>query len=166
LNDGSVKCWGDNSGGVLGLGDKNHHGDGPDEMGDNLRTVNLGTNKTAEAIAAGEVHTCAILNDGSVKCWGFNGSGQLGLGDTIGRGAEPTDMGDNLRTVNLGAGKTAKKIAAGGDHTCAILNDGSVKCWGANSRGALGLGDKNNRGDGSNEMGDNLPTVKLYSDNW
>lgn len=77
----------------------------------------------------------------------------LGLGDTSPRGDGPNEMGDNLPAVSLGAGKTAVAIAAGSDYTCALLNDGSVKCWGANAWGELGLGDTSKRGDGPNEMG-------------
>jgi alpha-tubulin suppressor-like RCC1 family protein len=165
LNDGSVKCWGYNGYGQLGLGDTSHRGDGPNEMGDNLPAVNLGTGKTAVAIAGGFHHTCALLNDGSVKCWGYNGEGDLGLGDASSRGDGPNEMGDNLPAVNLGTGKTAVAVT-GSDHTCALLNDGSVKCWGYNGYGQLGLGDTSKRGDGPNEMGDNLPTVKLFSQVW
>ena len=61
-----------------------------------------------------------------------------------------------LPSVDLGSGRSAKFIAAGGDHTCAILDDGSVKCWGRNDYGQLGYGDNQNRGDGAGEMGDDL----------
>jgi len=166
LDDGSVKCWGYNGAGQLGLGDLDWRGDGPGEMGDALPTVNLGTGKTAAAIAAGASHTCVLLNDGSVKCWGYNDYGQLGLGNQNERGDGPGEMGDALPTVNLGTGKTATAIAAGYAHTCALLNDGSVKCWGRNDSGQLGLGDTDDRGDGPNEMGDALPAVKLFSDVW
>src|SRR5690606_9674905 len=111
--------------------------------------------------AAGQLHTCAMFNDGSVKCWGMNSSGQLGLGDTSNRGDGSNEMGDNLPNVDLGGGRTATDITAGATHTCAILDDGSAKCWGANNSGQLGLGDTSNRGDGSNEMGDSLPAVDL-----
>ena len=160
LDNGSVKCWGLNTSGQLGLGDNVARGDGPGEMGDNLPTVNLGTGRTATAISAGEHRTCALLDNATVKCWGLNLNGQLGLGDTANRGDGPNEMGDNLPTVNLGTGRTATAISAGGVHTCARLDNASVKCWGYND-GQLGLGDTANRGDGPNEMGDNLPAVDL-----
>jgi alpha-tubulin suppressor-like RCC1 family protein len=166
LNDGSVKCWGHNDSGQLGLGDTSYRGDGPNEMGDNLPAVDLGTGKTASAIVAGGYHTCALLNDGTVKCWGFNIYGQLGLGDTSYRGDGPNEMWDNLPAINLGTGTTASAIVAGLYHTCALLNDDSVKCWGYNGHGQLGLGDNMYRGDQPNEMGDNLPAVKLFSAFW
>ena len=75
-------------------------------------------------------------------------------------------MGDNLPAVNLGTGKSAIAIDAGPLHMCALLNDGSMKCWGNNELGQLGLGDTNSRGDDPNEMGDNLPAIKLFSDLW
>jgi len=163
FGNGSIKCWGKGSYGELGLGDPATRGDEANEMGNNLPTVNLGTGKTAVAISAGAYHTCAILNDGSVKCWGYNASGQLGLGDTNDRGDQPGEMGDNLPTVDLGAGKTAVAIGTGYFHSCAVLNDGTLKCWGGNKHGNLGLGDTNSRGDGPNEMGDNLPPIDLGS---
>jgi cysteine-rich repeat protein len=166
FNDGSVKCWGDNDFGQLGLGDTGYRGDGPGEMGDALPAVNLGTGKTATALAAGGFHTCARLNDDSVKCWGYNFYGQLGLGDTANRGDNAGELGDALPAVNLGTGKTATAPAAGSNHTCARFNDGSVKCWGLNRDGQLGLSDNAHRGDTPDEMGDTLPTVKLYSATW
>ena len=70
-------------------------------------------------------------------------------------------MGATLPAVSLGAGRTALQISAGYVHTCARLDDGSVKCWGYNGEGELGLGDTQRRGDGPGEMGANLPTVQL-----
>ncbi|MEZ4704431.1 MAG: hypothetical protein R3A11_04455 [Bdellovibrionota bacterium] len=158
---GAVKCWGDGAYGQLGLGDKAWRGDDINEMGNNLPTVSLGTGLTAAQLAAGESHTCALLTNGQVKCWGRNYAGQLGLGNTSNRGDNSNEMGDNLSAVSLGTGVTATQIVAGGDHTCALLSNGQVKCWGRNYYGQLGLGDTDNRGDGPNEMGNNLPTVSL-----
>ena len=161
LDDGSLKCWGRNDSGQLGLGDSEYRGDGPGEMGNNLPTVDLGTGRSAVAIAAGSEHTCAVLDDGSVKCWGNNGSGRLGLGDTAARGIGPGEMGNNLPVVNLGTDRSAVAVTAGSEHTCARLDNGQVKCWGRNIRGQLGLGDTANRGEGAGSMGDSLPAVDL-----
>jgi cysteine-rich repeat protein len=159
LDTGAVKCWGYNGSGVLGLGDGLSRGDQPNQMGDYLPSVSLGTRRTAKSIAAGDAHTCAVLDNGAVKCWGSNTAGQLGLGDALGRGAKPDQMGDLLPTVNLGTGRTARAVVAGALHTCVLLDDGSVKCWGGNSSGQLGLGDVINRGDLPGQMGDSLPSV-------
>jgi len=161
LDDGSVKCWGYNADGQLGLGDDATRGDAPGEMGDALPAVDLGTGRTAVAVSAGGTHTCALLDDGSVKCWGSNVDGRLGLGDTDNRGDDPDEMGDDLPAVPLGTGRTAVAVSAGTSHTCAVLDDGSVKCWGSNFSGRLGLGDTDNRGDAPGEMGDALPAVAL-----
>ncbi|KAJ1486773.1 regulator of chromosome condensation 1/beta-lactamase-inhibitor protein II, partial [Baffinella frigidus] len=162
LDDASVKCWGWNGDGRLGQGDTENRGDDPNEMGDNLHAVLLGAGRTAVAVSAGNSHTCALLDDATVKCWGHNGQGQLGQGDTENRGDEPNaEMGDNLPVVLLGAGRTAVAVSAGSLHTCALLDDATVKCWGGNWMGQLGQGDTTNRGDGPNEMADTLPAVLL-----
>lgn len=159
LNDGNVKCWGANDSGQLGLGDTNHRGDQPNEMGDNLPNVDLGTGKVAIALAAGWTHTCALLAGGTIKCWGGSASGQTGHGDTQKRGDGPNEMGDNLPEVDLGTGMVATAISAGLETTCVVVNGNAVKCWGNNKFGNLGAGDENHRGDQPNEMGDNLPLV-------
>jgi uncharacterized repeat protein (TIGR01451 family) len=165
LDDASVRCWGGNDGGgpyagQLGLGDRLARGDGPGEMGDALPAVDLGTGRTATAIGAGSFHTCALLDDGSVRCWGASATGQLGRGtvDTI--GDEPGEMGDALVAVDLGTGRTATQLAVGGSFACAILDDDTTRCWGENENsGQLGLGDLENRGDQPGEMGDALPAL-------
>ena len=135
-------------------------GDDSGEMGDNLPVVNLGTGRTATAIDAGQTYNCALLDNASVKCWGRNDYGQLGIDNT-------TNMGDNssemavLPTVNLGTGRTATAIAVGSVHTCALLDNASVKCWGNNDYGQLGIGNTTHMGDGSGEMGDNLNAIDL-----
>jgi len=161
LTDGSIKCWGQNSYGGLGVGDSAPRGNGQNQMGDHLPAVPLGSGRTALAVAVGSYHACAVLDDHSVKCWGYNASGQLGIGDTQARGDVPNELGDALPAVNLGTGRTAVAVAAGNLHSCALLDDGSVKCWGYNGYGAIGTGDGSSRGDGIGAMGDDLPAVKL-----
>jgi E3 ubiquitin-protein ligase HERC3 len=161
FDDGSVKCWGNNSDGQLGRGDTMSRGDEPGEMGDALLPVALGTGRSVKSLTAGYAHTCALLDDNSVRCWGYNATGQLGQGDTISRGDEPGEMGDALLPVTLGTGRSAKNVTAGGSYVCALLDDNSVKCWGYNATGQLGQGDTISRGDEPGEMGDALLPVAL-----
>ena len=58
------------------------------------------------------------------------------------------------------------QVGSGSEHTCALLNNSSVRCWGYNMFGQLGLGDTSDRGNGPNEMGDDRPTLKLFSAFW
>jgi alpha-tubulin suppressor-like RCC1 family protein len=130
LDDGSVSCWGRNNYGQLGDGTY-------DNTYTPTQTSSLGTDRTAVEIAAGNSHTCAILDDGSVSCWGRNYEGQLGDGTTTGRNT-------TTQTSSLGEGRTAVAITAGYRHTCALLDDGSVSCWGKNGDGQLGDGTYDN----------------------
>ena len=142
LDDGTVRCWGGAGDGQLGYGNTQTIGD--NETPGSVGPVNLG-GRTARAIAAGDLHTCAILDDGGVRCWGFNANGQLGQNTTTPRigDDEPPPSGN----VSLGAGRTARAIAVGGNHTCAILDNGSVRCWGRGFEGQLGYGNTNDIGD-------------------
>lgn len=164
LSNNKLKCWGENKKGQLGLGDTINRGNLPHQMGDALPYVDLGVGRKVKKITGGYYHTCAILDNNKVKCWGENSIGQLGLGDRINRGDQPNQMGDNLPYVDLGEGRTAKKISAGYFHTCALLDNNKVKCWGYNTQGQLGLGDSSTRGERPGRMGDNLPYVDLGKD--
>ncbi len=166
LDAGKIKCWGSNFPGSLGLGDTKNRGDDPGEMGDNLPFLDLGNGALPVSVSAGGNHICAGIEGGKVKCWGSSQSGQLGLGDSQTRGDDPGEMGDNLPPADLGPGAGVATLSTGDGHTCGLLEEGRVKCWGANSWGILGLGDTENRGDGPGEMGDALPAVKLFSDTW
>jgi alpha-tubulin suppressor-like RCC1 family protein len=166
LDNNQVKCWGVNWTGQRGAGltrgtNKEIVGDEPGEMGDALPVVNLGTGRTAKSISLGYEHTCALLDNNQIKCWGYNDFGQLGLGDIAFRGDDNGEMGDALPTVSLGTGRSAKSVSAGEHATCAVLDNNQLKCWGDNWRGELGLGDYLHRGIAPNEMGDYLPYVNL-----
>ena len=131
LDDGSVSCWGWNVDGLIGDGTTT-------DRNTPTPVSSFGTGRTAVAISSGETHNCAILDDGSVSCWGTGTSGQLGDGNTTNR-YTPT------QTSSLGTGRTAVAISAGYGHTCVILDDGSVSCWGGNGAGRLGDGTNTNR---------------------
>ena len=127
-------------------------------MGDNtgemaqLTGINLGTGRTATAIEVGDYHSCAMLDNASVKCWGKNDEGQLGLGTTADMGNQSGEMGDNLPSIDLGTGRTATAIAVGYYHSCAALDNASVKCWGDNFHGQLGIGTTDDMGNNTGEM--------------
>lgn len=160
LTDGHVKCWGSGFFGVLGLGDEANRGDAPGEMGDALPIVDLGAGDEAIRVTCGGAHTCVVLKGGAVKCWGSGSNGALGLGDEQKRGDGPGEMGDALPPVDFGATPPAAiDVEAGGGHSCALFDDGRMKCWG--SFIGLGLGDAESRGDNLGEMGDALPYVDL-----
>ena len=84
----------------------------------------------ATAIAAGDHQTCAVLTARTVKCWGWNGFGELGNGTTT----------DSFTPVAVSGITNATAIATGFSHTCAVLAGGAAKCWGHNPDGELGNG--------------------------
>ena len=125
---GGVKCWGFNGTGQLGDGTR-----------DNIRSTPIdvvGLSSGVMAIALGSRHSCALTTAGGMKCWGSNRDGQLGDGTTTERDS-PVDV------QGLSSGVTA--ITAGDSSTCALLDDGSAKCWGNNVRGQLGNGETTGR---------------------
>jgi alpha-tubulin suppressor-like RCC1 family protein len=119
--DGTVRCWGDNLHGQLG-----DPSVGPAQSA--VPVAASGVN-SAVAVATGAFHTCALLADATVRCWGANAQGQLGDG-TAADSAMPV-------TPDLPA---VAAVAGGGGHTCAVLVDGTVQCWGSNYQGQLGDG--------------------------
>jgi alpha-tubulin suppressor-like RCC1 family protein len=160
LEDNSLKCWGDNSNGRLGYEHSDNIGDDPSELA-NAQPVNLGIGRTAKTVALGHAHTCVLLDNDSVKCWGYGVMGQLGYDSSASLGSQPGEI-SGLGTINLGTGRSAKQIAAGLYHTCAILDTDQLKCWGMNTYGQLGYDIDTNIGDEPNEMSA-LGTVNLGS---
>ena len=134
---GEVYCWGQAE--QLGIQASENIGD--DEEPSSAGPVDLG--EPAVQITSGRYHTCALLESGSVRCWGKNLYGQLGLGKTekVGDDESPADE----QPVPLG--DVALQLSAGGHHTCAVLEGGGIKCWGRNDSGQLGYGHTNDIGD-------------------
>ena len=159
LDDATVKCWGSNAA-VLGSGASSVGGTAA-SMGDALPAMDLGSGVTAQAVTLADQHACALLTDGRVKCWGQNALGQLGLGDTADRGTRAAQMGDSLPAVDLGPGAVVLGLVANANNTCAVLADHSLRCWGSNNQGQLGLGDTTARGPLPGQMGAALPAIDL-----
>ena len=119
---GGVRCWGANGSGQLGDGTLTNRPAPVDVPGLSSGVV---------AVSGGGGHTCALTAAGGVMCWGRNDYGQLGDGTTTNR-PSPTNV------IGLSSGVAA--ISAGGYHTCAVMTNGTLKCWGRNNRGQLGNG--------------------------
>lgn len=182
LYTGEVKCFGDNVAGQLGQGDALTREINASETLSKIPPIDLGTNLVATEVAVSfspmhrkegfggyynepmlrSGHTCVLFSSGGVKCFGLNNFGQLGLGDTRNRGGQPGDMGDSLQFVNLGDNVSAIGLALGRFHTCVLLDNFEVKCFGQNDFGQLGLGDKLPRGVAPGQMGDSLPAVSFF----
>ncbi|WP_300406131.1 hypothetical protein [Nocardioides sp.] len=141
LDGGGVRCWGNGDNGRLGYGDLLDVGDGqvegyetPEKVGD----VPVGG--PATAIAAAGAFTCAVLESGGTRCWGWGLYGRTGyaMTDDIGGGVTPgfetpADAGD------LDLGGTALTVS-GENHACAVLAGGTLRCWGHGNAGKLGYG--------------------------
>jgi alpha-tubulin suppressor-like RCC1 family protein len=123
-----VRCWGQNDFGQLGDGSQTNR---PTPV------AVVGITSGTTALSAGGKHTCALGSGGGLKCWGDNQSGQLGDGTGVSPRTIPTDV------FGLGSGVSA--VAAGGQHSCALLSGGGAKCWGRNHLGQVGDGTSTTR---------------------
>jgi alpha-tubulin suppressor-like RCC1 family protein len=85
---------------------------------------------TFTALSAGIEHTCGLVIDGSLYCWGRNGDGQIGDGTTT----------DRFLPTRVSGAIAFSSVSAGGWHTCAQSTDGILYCWGLNTVGELGIG--------------------------
>ena len=134
MADTRVKCRGYNQNGELGRG--GFGGNGP--TGYVLATTGAGELRGAVQISVGQFHVCAVMSNGSLVCWGKNEYGQLGVGDRDNRSRPAMVSGIDGSTAD----STAIAVAAGGSHTCAVMESGRVKCWGWNKYGQLGRGER------------------------
>ena len=133
LSDGTLKCWGWNNAGQLGDGSTTNRA---------TPTATTALGSAVVQLSLGLSHTCAVLTGGVLKCWGMNMNGQLGIAST----ADCLMMSSNncvtsaaAGTVDPPTGRTFKQVAAGGESTCAVLDNDALWCWGKNSYGELGF---------------------------
>jgi len=117
---GAAKCWGNNGQGQLGNNTYNYNA--------NPTPVDVyGLSSGVTTLDAGNIHACALMASGGVKCWGYGTSGQLGNGGTT-SSTTPVDV----------TGLTDVTAISAGSQSCAITTTGGVKCWGNNTNGQLG----------------------------
>jgi alpha-tubulin suppressor-like RCC1 family protein len=122
----SLRCWGDNTWGELGNGTTKSA----------MAPVNVsGLPSPVQSVSSGASHVCALVHNGGAWCWGFNDDGQLGDGTTTNRSTPVAVTGLPLNMA---------QIVAADDHTCALLVNQTVRCWGLNSAGQLGDGTTSN----------------------
>jgi alpha-tubulin suppressor-like RCC1 family protein len=128
---GQAYCWGSNGSGQLGVGDAVARSEVPvavDRSG-------VLSGKRLVLIGAAADTSCALDDAGALYCWGANDQGQMGNGTS-------TDTAWPIAVDTTGAlrGRTIRRFSIGGEHACAIDDQGSAYCWGANDHGQLGIG--------------------------
>ena len=121
----SALCWGDNFNGQLGN----------PSLQETVRSIPTPVTSIARfvSLAAGGAHTCGLLRDGDVACWGWNRYGQVGNGS----GGFAVDIVNPSPVVGL---QEIISLAVGSKHLCATDTNGIVSCWGDNASGQLGIG--------------------------
>lgn len=124
VSSGAVYCWGTGANGSLGNGTTYAGNNGESSP------VAVSGISTATQIAKGDDFGCALLSSGSIKCWGYNSSGQLGDGSTTSRNTPVTVSGISNATA----------ISARTANACALISGGTIKCWGWYGQGMLGSG--------------------------
>ena len=126
LDNDQLACWGADLHGALGNGESTSE--------DQYLPVIIQTpaDRTPIKVEGGVSHTCILMDDGGVMCWGRDNAGQLGNGDS-----SPTTYAPESDVI-LPEGRVATDFSLGNEHSCAILDNDSVVCWGMNNYGQLG----------------------------
>ncbi|MCE9600493.1 MAG: hypothetical protein K8S54_21220 [Spirochaetia bacterium] len=132
--DGRVRAWGLGSSGQLGYNNTSNVGDSANTS--IIRAGDVPVGGSVVQVAAGNLHSCALMANGAVRCWGSNVNGQLGQNNT-------TSLGNSAATSIISAGDislggVATQITAGYGFSCALLTTGNVRCWGYGNSGRLG----------------------------
>jgi len=155
---GRIVCWGANQFDQLGGKDgpftaiEGGHPRVEGIPGDWVKANVRGLSGKATAISSGSYHTCALVDVGGVQCWGRNDSGQLGDGTTVERYTAVHVQGMDVPVT---------AITLGAIHSCALLETGSVRCWGDNVYGELGNGRSENSSNPVDVQGLADPIVQL-----
>ncbi|MFN7470192.1 MAG: RCC1 domain-containing protein, partial [Roseiflexaceae bacterium] len=158
LTNGTLKCWGQNTYGQLGLGNTDTYGDDSSEVGTGLPAVDVG--QTVKFVATGRSNTtCAIRANNETVCWGYGWDYMLANGVNGNVGDESGEMGSALTPIDFGT-SYAVSLDIGFLHGCALLANGAVKCWGTNNYSVLGV---NGNIQTVAELGTNWPSVDLGS---
>lgn len=123
-SDDKVRCWGNNDYGQLGDGTKTG----------SANAVIVKDLSNVISVASGVAHSCVLQQDGRVMCWGSNLEGSLGTGSF--------EITESLRPLKVQGISKAKQIDASWGHTCVVLSEGTIRCWGINNAGQLGDGSK------------------------
>lgn len=151
---GRVGCFGENQVGLLGQEAKL-------DLSDTTRCLNyIDLGGPASQVKVGALHVCALMVEGSVKCWGSNEHGAIGLGREGIIGNDAGQMGSALRPVDLGTSSRAKSLSSNNASNCVVFDDRSVRCWGDNLSGELGESGVEARGDEFAEMGVGLRPIR------
>ena len=133
-NPPSVKCWGFNSQGQLGMGNIDTIGNETFDMGSYLPSVNLGSDIPI-TLHMGEAVSCMVTTTFDSKCWGECDNGQCAQGSSDHRGNEPNEMGDYLDIISLGVGIQVASMSVGDDFVSIRSFSNQIKSWGYNGRG-------------------------------
>lgn len=145
LDAGTVHCWGSAYGGALGYGASNTNNIGDNEVPADVSNVAVGG--TVVQVACGGSHTCALLDTGNVRCWGSSSSGQLGYPGVSSVGVSDTPQSFATAHGEVSIGGKVLQVTGGYGHTCVLMDTGAVRCWGSNNHGQLGYGNTNDIGD-------------------
>lgn len=132
------------------------------DMDFNLPKVNFG-DLEVEQLAVGSSFSCALTSEKSIKCWGLNLSGQLGLGHRMNIGTNPAEMGNALKASLSGSGDAEPiQVAVGYEHACVVQKNNTLKCWGSgveNATGLMALGIEGSTGTNASTVPSVLPLI-------